>query len=142
MPIHRKTPGACWARCGHPPNRGGGQGLGIVRGCRDRRGEYRRMGWRGSGWQTCEGPLPSLPAGRVPAARSIMRYRRLGSSDLEVSEISLGSWLTFAGGVGLEQTRACTDGAFEAGMNVFDNAELDGRGAVSAAEGQLLDGRP
>ena len=35
-----------------------------------------------------------------------MRYRRLGSSDLEVSEISLGSWLTFAGGVGFEQTRA------------------------------------
>ena len=41
-----------------------------------------------------------------------MRYRRLGSSDLEVSEISLGSWLTFAGGVGFEQTRACTDAAF------------------------------
>ena len=37
------------------------------------------------------------PAARRP--RSIMRYRRLGSSDLEVSEISLGSWLTFAGGV-------------------------------------------
>ena len=31
-----------------------------------------------------------------------MRYRRLGSSDLEVSEIPLGSWLTFAG-VGFEQ---------------------------------------
>ena len=44
-----------------------------------------------------------------------MRYRRLGSSDLEISEISLGSWLTFAGGVGLEQTRACTEAAFEAG---------------------------
>ena len=28
-----------------------------------------------------------------------MRYRRLGGSDLEVSEISLGSWLTFSGGV-------------------------------------------
>src|SRR5438874_817343 len=33
-----------------------------------------------------------------------MRYRKLGSSQLEVSEISLGSWLTFAGGVGLEET--------------------------------------
>ena len=32
-----------------------------------------------------------------------MNYRRLGSSDLEVSEISLGSWLTFAGGVGFDQ---------------------------------------
>jgi aryl-alcohol dehydrogenase-like predicted oxidoreductase len=33
-----------------------------------------------------------------------MNYRRLGSSELEVSEISLGSWLTFAGGVGFEHT--------------------------------------
>ena len=38
-----------------------------------------------------------------------MKYRKLGSSDLEVSEISLGSWLTFAGGVEFEQVRACTD---------------------------------
>jgi aryl-alcohol dehydrogenase-like predicted oxidoreductase len=37
-----------------------------------------------------------------------MRYRKLGNSDLAVSEISLGSWLTFAGGVAAEQTRACT----------------------------------
>ncbi len=37
-----------------------------------------------------------------------MRYRKLGSSDLEVSEISLGAWLTYAGGVAFEQARACT----------------------------------
>jgi len=35
-----------------------------------------------------------------------MRYRKLGDSDLKVSEISLGSWLTFSGGVEFEQTRA------------------------------------
>jgi aryl-alcohol dehydrogenase-like predicted oxidoreductase len=52
-----------------------------------------------------------------------MRYRKLGSSDLEVSEISLGSWLTFSGGVGYEQTRACTEAAFEAGINFFDTSE-------------------
>jgi hypothetical protein len=40
-----------------------------------------------------------------------MKYRKLGSSDREVSEISLGSWLTFAGGVEFEQVRACTDAA-------------------------------
>jgi aryl-alcohol dehydrogenase-like predicted oxidoreductase len=34
-----------------------------------------------------------------------MRYRKLGNSDLAVSEIALGSWLTFAGGVAAEQTR-------------------------------------
>jgi aryl-alcohol dehydrogenase-like predicted oxidoreductase len=71
-----------------------------------------------------------------------MRYRRLGSSDLEVSEISLGSWLTFAGGVGFEQTRACTDAAFEAGINFFDTANVYGRGAAESAWGEILSGRP
>jgi aryl-alcohol dehydrogenase-like predicted oxidoreductase len=71
-----------------------------------------------------------------------MRYRRLGSSDLEVSEISLGSWLTFAGGVGFEQTRACTDAAFEAGITFFDTANVYGRGAAESAWGEILSGRP
>ena len=42
-----------------------------------------------------------------------MRYRTLGSSDLQVSEISLGSWLTYSGGVEADATRACTDAAFD-----------------------------
>src|SRR3954470_4450852 len=71
-----------------------------------------------------------------------MRYRKLGSSDLEVSEISLGSWLTFSGGVGYEQTRACTEAAFEAGINFFDTANAYGRGASESAWGEILSGRP
>jgi aryl-alcohol dehydrogenase-like predicted oxidoreductase len=71
-----------------------------------------------------------------------MRYRKLGSSDLEVSEISLGSWLTFSGGVAFEQTRACTDAAFEAGINFFDTANVYGRGAAEAAWGEILSSRP
>jgi aryl-alcohol dehydrogenase-like predicted oxidoreductase len=71
-----------------------------------------------------------------------MRYRRLGSSDLEVSEISLGSWLTFAGGVAFEQTRACTDAAFEAGINFFDTANVYGRGVAESAWGEILSVRP
>src|SRR3954447_19912869 len=71
-----------------------------------------------------------------------MRYRRLGSSDLEVSEISLGSWLTFSGGVEAEQTRACTDAAFEAGINFFDTANVYGRGAAETAWGEILSARP
>jgi aryl-alcohol dehydrogenase-like predicted oxidoreductase len=71
-----------------------------------------------------------------------MNYRRLGSSDLEVSEISLGSWLTFAGGVGFEQTRACTDAAFDAGINFFDTANVYGRGAAESAWGEILARRP
>jgi aryl-alcohol dehydrogenase-like predicted oxidoreductase len=71
-----------------------------------------------------------------------MRFRKLGSSDLEVSEISLGSWLTFSGGVEFEQTRACTDAAFEAGINFFDTANVYGRGAAETAWGEILSSRP
>jgi aryl-alcohol dehydrogenase-like predicted oxidoreductase len=71
-----------------------------------------------------------------------MRYRKLGSSELEVSEISLGSWLTYAGGIEAEQTRACTDAAFEVGINFFDTANIYGRGAAESAWGEILSGRP
>src|SRR3954466_8897443 len=71
-----------------------------------------------------------------------MRFRQLGSSDLQVSEISLGSWLTYAGGIEAEQTRACTDAAFDAGINFFDTANVYGRGAAETAWGEILAGRP
>src|SRR4051794_23103612 len=72
----------------------------------------------------------------------VMRYRKLGSSDLEVSEISLGSWLTYSGGVEFDQTRACTDAAFDAGINFFDTANVYGRGAAESAWGEILSSRP
>src|ERR1700727_1128581 len=71
-----------------------------------------------------------------------MRFRKLGSSDLEVSEISLGSWLTYSGGVAEEQTRACTEAAFDAGVNFFDTANAYGRGAAEAAWGEILSRHP
>jgi aryl-alcohol dehydrogenase-like predicted oxidoreductase len=71
-----------------------------------------------------------------------MRFRKLGSSDLEASEIALGSWLTYAGGIEADQTRACTDAAFEAGINFFDTANVYGRGAAETAWGEILSGRP
>jgi aryl-alcohol dehydrogenase-like predicted oxidoreductase len=71
-----------------------------------------------------------------------MKYRKLGSSDLEVSEISLGSWLTYSGGVEADQTAACTDAAFEVGINFFDTANVYGRGAAETAWGEILAKRP
>ncbi|MET9981945.1 aldo/keto reductase family protein [Streptomyces rochei] len=71
-----------------------------------------------------------------------MRYRKLGTSDLEVSEISLGSWLTYSGGVEAETTRACTEAAFDAGINFFDTANVYGRGAAETAWGEILSSRP
>ncbi|HEX3802612.1 MAG TPA: aldo/keto reductase family protein [Solirubrobacteraceae bacterium] len=71
-----------------------------------------------------------------------MRYRKLGSSDLEVSEISLGAWLTYAGGIEFEQTRACTEAAFNVGINFFDTANVYGRGAAETAWGEILSKHP
>src|SRR6202034_2113239 len=71
-----------------------------------------------------------------------MRYRKLGCSDLEVSELSLGSWLTFAGGVSAEQTRACTEAAFDVGINFFDTANAYGQGAAESAWGDILSKHP
>ncbi len=67
-----------------------------------------------------------------------MKLRRLGDSDLEVSEISLGSWLTYSGGVEREQTEACTRAAFDAGINFFDTANVYGTGASETAWGEIL----
>jgi len=69
-----------------------------------------------------------------------MRYRKLGNSDLEVSEISLGSWLTYSGGVEREHTEACTRAAFEADINFFDTANVYGNGAAEEAWGEILSG--
>jgi aryl-alcohol dehydrogenase-like predicted oxidoreductase len=71
-----------------------------------------------------------------------MRTRRLGDSDLEVSEISLGSWLTYAGGVDRDTTEACTKAAFDAGITFFDTANVYGRGAAEEAWGEILSRYP
>jgi aryl-alcohol dehydrogenase-like predicted oxidoreductase len=71
-----------------------------------------------------------------------MEHRRLGDSDLRVSVISLGSWLTYSGGIGREQTEACTRAAFDAGITFFDTANVYGRGAAESAWGEILAGYP
>jgi 1-deoxyxylulose-5-phosphate synthase len=67
-----------------------------------------------------------------------MQQRRLGDSDLQVSSIALGSWLTYSGGIGRERTEACTRAAFEAGITFFDTANVYGRGAAERAWGEIL----
>ncbi len=67
-----------------------------------------------------------------------MQYRQLGDSELEVSEIALGSWLTYGVGVGSDTTRACLKQAFDAGINFIDTANVYGRGAAEKALGELL----
>jgi aryl-alcohol dehydrogenase-like predicted oxidoreductase len=67
-----------------------------------------------------------------------MRYRQLGDSDIEVSEISLGSWLTYGSGVERDQTEACTRAAFDAGITLFDTSNVYGSGAAETAWGEVL----
>ena len=67
-----------------------------------------------------------------------MQQRRLGDSDLEVSAIALGSWLTYSGGIGRARTEACTRAAFDAGITFFDTANVYGRGAAERAWGEIL----
>jgi len=71
-----------------------------------------------------------------------MRYRQLGDSDLNVSEISLGSWLTYGGGVGDDAASACVDAAFDSGINFIDTANVYARGGAEDFLGDVLQNRP
>lgn len=67
-----------------------------------------------------------------------MQYRRLGQSGLKVSEISLGSWLTYGGSVADKQSEAVIDKAYELGINFFDTANVYKRGAAEEIVGRAL----
>jgi len=71
-----------------------------------------------------------------------MEYRRLGSSDLHVSEIALGSWLTFGTGIDRDRAVACIERAFALGINFIDTANVYGRGAAEELLGDVLAARP
>jgi voltage-dependent potassium channel beta subunit len=69
-----------------------------------------------------------------------VRYRKLGDFGLKVSEISLGSWLTYGGSVEDERAIACIHRAFELGVNFFDTANVYRRGASEKVVGRALRG--
>lgn len=71
-----------------------------------------------------------------------MKFRELGDSGIQVSEICLGSWLTYGVGVEADAARACLDRAFDEGINFIDTANIYGRGAAETFLGGALKGRP
>jgi aryl-alcohol dehydrogenase-like predicted oxidoreductase len=71
-----------------------------------------------------------------------MRYRQLGASALKVSEISLGSWLTYGVGVERERAVACVRRALDLGINLIDTANIYGKGAAETLLGEALAGVP
>ena len=67
-----------------------------------------------------------------------MEYRRLGRSGIEVGVLSYGSWLTFGRSQAVEQSIACMDAAYRAGVNFFDNAEAYAGGESERVMGEAL----
>jgi len=71
-----------------------------------------------------------------------MEYRNLGSSGLRVSEIALGSWLTFGSSVDAPSTQDVVHAAYDVGINLFDTADVYANGRAEEALGQALQGIP
>jgi aryl-alcohol dehydrogenase-like predicted oxidoreductase len=67
-----------------------------------------------------------------------MHYRRLGAAGVNVSEISLGSWLTYGGHVEDRAAEACIHRAYELGVNLFDTADVYRRGDAERVVGRAL----
>lgn len=67
-----------------------------------------------------------------------MNYRRLGKSGLKVSELSLGSWVTYGGQVGDGPAKACLHAAHELGVNFFDGAEAYSQGRAEEVMGRVI----
>jgi len=71
-----------------------------------------------------------------------MKYRELGDSGIEVSEIAFGSWLTTSGGVQKEEAIACVHRALDLGITLIDTANVYGRGVAETVLGEALAGIP
>lgn len=71
-----------------------------------------------------------------------MQYRRLGGTGLLVSEISLGSWLTYGNAVENETAIQTMDRAYELGVNFFDTANVYNHGEAEKVVGEALRRHP
>lgn len=67
-----------------------------------------------------------------------MKYRPLGRSGLQVSEISLGSWLTLGSSVDREATREIVHRGYDLGINLFDTADVYASGKAEEVLGEAL----
>lgn len=71
-----------------------------------------------------------------------MKFRQLGGSGLKVSEISLGSWLTYGGYVENENAIKAIETAYDSGINFFDTANVYEKGAAESLLGETLRAYP
>lgn len=71
-----------------------------------------------------------------------MQYRRLGKGPLLVSELSYGTWLTVAGGIGHDEAIRCIHAALDHGITLFDTANQYGGGEAERLLGEALKSYP
>ncbi len=71
-----------------------------------------------------------------------MHYRHLGRAGVRVSTIGLGSWLTYGNAVEKETAAICIRQAYEAGVTLFDTANVYNRGEAEKVVGQVLGSFP
>ena len=67
-----------------------------------------------------------------------MRYNRLGSAGIKLSELSLGAWVTYGGQVGEDVAQKCMSRAYDLGVNFFDNAEAYAHGNAETVMGNVI----
>ncbi len=67
-----------------------------------------------------------------------MQYRRLGRSGLQVSQFSLGSWVTYKNQLDVAAARELLAAARDYGVNFFDNAEAYAGGASESIMGEAI----
>src|SRR5664279_1654539 len=79
-----------------------------------------------------------FPAAHRNDKESRMEYRRLGSSGLRVSELSLGSWITYHNQVDATAATEMLAAAMDAGVNFFDNAEVYAKGQSEVVMGEAF----
>src|ERR1700719_758748 len=86
-------------------------------------------------------------ASRLPARRKLfeqsvpgMKYRKLGNSELLVSEIGFGSWLTFTDPQRKQLAISCVHRALDLGINFLNTENVYGRGAAETVMGRALTG--
>src|SRR3954468_15089051 len=94
---------------------------------------------RGSAWECYCHPMPALVLiRRRRHGDTPMQYRRLGRAGLQVSELSLGSWVTYANQVDVHAAVEMMAAAWDQGVNFFDNAEAYAGGKSEEVMGQAL----
>lgn len=67
-----------------------------------------------------------------------MQYRRIGQAGLKISELSLGSWVTFSNQVDVKLAQECMAAAYDHGVNFFDNAEVYAGGQAETIMGEVF----